>query len=397
LLERSRQNLALRDRVAAVLGRRGRWLAGQNAKAWGRILRSAEIDDADLDRAWTEGTAAERIAAFRPMRQADPAGARAKLEAAWKTEGADQRASLVEALADGLSMDDEPALEGWLDDRSKQVRKAASELLAGLPESRFAGRMAERVKACCTPSPKPGIEPPGACDAGMQRDGIEAKTGGLGLGDRAWWLYRIAALAPLGAWTEALGMDGPEKLIVRATFSDWIEALQQGWSEAAIRQRDTDWAEALLGSITKKNWRILQGAGALLDVLPAERRNALVADQIRSMCTDPKRVEWDHPLIAWLHFGDEPMSEDLGREVLRLVRGYYEAEAAKSQRSYDYFGVQLLEGLGRRLPTTLLGEAESILTPAPGETAWSETFQTPIAEMLETLRFRRDMIQELAR
>ena len=56
------------------------------------------------------------------------------------------RASLVTALHVGLSEADEPFLEACLDDRATGVRTAARHLLAELPLSHRADRMAERVR-----------------------------------------------------------------------------------------------------------------------------------------------------------------------------------------------------------------------------------------------------------
>ena len=42
-------------------------------------------------------------------------------------------------------MDDEPFLESALDDRSREVRQQAADLLTRLPDSRLALRMAERA------------------------------------------------------------------------------------------------------------------------------------------------------------------------------------------------------------------------------------------------------------
>ena len=51
-------------------------------------------------------------------------------------------------IADGLSLADEPLLDGALDDRHARVRQAAADLLAALPGSALAGRMAEPGRDC---------------------------------------------------------------------------------------------------------------------------------------------------------------------------------------------------------------------------------------------------------
>ena len=95
---------------------------------------------------WETGTPEQRVSAIRRMRETDPGGARELVGTTWKSDGADERAKFVEAMRTSLSPDDEPFLEAALDDRSKQVRSAAADLLARLPQSAFVERMIERAE-----------------------------------------------------------------------------------------------------------------------------------------------------------------------------------------------------------------------------------------------------------
>ena len=66
------------------------------------------------------------------MRRVDPAVAREQAAAGWLGDSADDRVLLLDALAEGLGLDDVPFLESVLSDRSAAVSARAATLLARL-------------------------------------------------------------------------------------------------------------------------------------------------------------------------------------------------------------------------------------------------------------------------
>ena len=85
LLDRARQNSALRTIVIEAGGERASWLAAENPN-WS----FAAVETPDT---WDTGTKDQRLALLRTERATTPAAARAKIEAAWKSEPADIRAA----------------------------------------------------------------------------------------------------------------------------------------------------------------------------------------------------------------------------------------------------------------------------------------------------------------
>jgi len=143
-----------------------------------------------LSTEWETGSRPARLLLLAELRGSAPALARSLLESTWATERADDRAAFLATLARGLSIDDQPLLESALDDRSKEVRRAAAELLTSLPDSRRAQRMLARALPLLAwvPAEKPRMlglrqrQPakleivlPDVCDQPMIRDGIEPK------------------------------------------------------------------------------------------------------------------------------------------------------------------------------------------------------------------------------
>src|SRR5262249_35073360 len=112
---------------------RAAWRAAQR-REWGSLAVSAAEAPADDVTGWELGSIGRRVGILAALRRRDPAAAREMLAKAWPTETPDDRAALLGALATGLSTGDEPLLETALDDRRKEVRVAAVELLALLPD-----------------------------------------------------------------------------------------------------------------------------------------------------------------------------------------------------------------------------------------------------------------------
>lgn len=67
------------------------------------------------------------------------------LESSWPSEAPDDRIAFVAELEHGLAPTDEPFLEKALEDRRKEVRQRALDLLLRLSESALIKRMWQRV------------------------------------------------------------------------------------------------------------------------------------------------------------------------------------------------------------------------------------------------------------
>ncbi|GAA4229857.1 hypothetical protein FHR32_000036 [Streptosporangium album] len=361
LLDQGARDRSIRPHLGVLAGHRGRWLAGLNP-AWDFLLQevtavaSAASDDAR--EVWEFGTSGDRRAHLGAVRSADPAGARQLLAKTWEKEAPEDRAAFLEVLAAGLSPDDEPFLEAALDDRRREVRHQAADLLTRLPDSRLGRRMAGRVTRYLTVEGG-GIQvtPPVVCDAAMERDGIRAKPP-RGTGERGWWLQQAVARTPLGVWTRLLGR--PPAELVRMEIADWGREVMAGWVRAAVLQGDPEWARELFA------WDPLAD---LLAALPGAEQESLAADFVR-------RHGLDGQLIMVLGGAAAPWGAHLTRAVLQKI-----LEVSGTQ---PWNLGELTRLAGERIDPALYGVAER-LSPEP-----------PIQEVAALLRFRDDMLKELA-
>lgn len=352
LADYARNRAEYRPLVVAAAGRRASWLAELNPD-W-RFLHDAVVEGNDAA-IWTHGNVLQRRSWLRSLRRRDPAAALEALQEVWPTEPAATRLDFLGLLAEQLSPADEEFCEAALDDRAKEVRRAAATLLARIPGSQYGERMAQRVWSQLTVSQGViAVTLPTKVDPSMLRDGIDPQPH-EGLGKRAWWFRQVLAAAPLSASKlEQLGMP------VEGCAP---EVLQVAWAEAAVRERSADWARALLTTGATTDNRTAE----LLRTLPPEewvsaiellRARIDLADLVGGL-----PVPWPAPLGAFVL--DQLAKVGAARSWARLA-----SIAARAVPA------DVLNHLITREPT---GE----------EDTWRR-------RLVETLIFRREMYEELS-
>jgi hypothetical protein len=377
LLDRARQDRDLRPLVIAAGGRRAAWLAGLN--------RDWSFAPSDAPDAWETGSRDQRVAWLRALRAAAPAEARAKIEEVWKAEPAETRAAFLAELEAHLSPEDTPFLDALLDDRSKEVRRIAIDLLARQADSPFVARMLGRAAPLLTLK-KGGllkravveVTLPAELDAAAARDGLDPKAFGQQkvLGEKAVLLVLIISAVPLGHWTETF-QQSPSELLKATEKDEFARALATGWAWAARRQRDAAWAEALMDGPKKPHTEFLSGP-ALLTLLPLPARAARLSERLRAgAMKKPGATEWHDSLSELIVLGDQAPAP-LVREALALLR-----ENVREGLPWHYRSP--IESWLLRLPRALLAEAG---------TGWP-TDQDGVPALVELLTFRHDALAAL--
>ncbi|HVX11123.1 MAG TPA: DUF5691 domain-containing protein [Pirellulales bacterium] len=327
-LDKCRQEL--RPSLMAVLGARGRWLAGFNADwRWACAARIDAVEDgptdAEAERIWNEGVLTERVAILRRMRRIDPARARLWLADAWSKEKADHRAKLLEAVDVALTAEDEPLLEMARRDRSAGVRSCAVRYLARIPGSALATRILERADAMLSwelPPPVRGIKsaikalagggqasprlnatPPTAIDAAWEQDGIARKPP-QGIGERGWWLAQTLSCVSPQHWEDRFRAD-PTALLAASEAGEWYASLLEGWAQAAISFASQNWLAALWEAL--RRYALPRGTSReaqlfpalqdqLLAVLTGDAADRIVVRLLEGSLDEPDR--WAKPLAA---------------------------------------------------------------------------------------------------
>ncbi|WP_258723296.1 DUF5691 domain-containing protein [Cellulomonas sp. NS3] len=400
------------ERVAPVLGERGRWLAGHRAE-WAAVTRDASgaapstpSDGASSEAsghgaaggeavaagstdgstpvagdAWTRGTAAERRDRLVAVRRSDPAAARAMLLAAGpSTLRGEERAQLYGVLADGLQPADEELLERALDDARQDVRTVAAAMLRRLPGSAQAARAAaravplvhverrrlRRVLVVDLPEVDPG-----------DRDDRALPPAPSGTGARVWLLRHLVLATPLRAWEDALDA-APDELVALPVADDLRGQLRAGWLGATRDQADARWARALLRDADHGE-RV-----ALLPVLGVQERAEHVAAAVDALAQQGGRAALTH-VDALLGTCPRPWPPVLTAAVLRWLAG---------ERSTDTWHADwALRTVAMRLPTDTA--SEDAVRAAGLARADDDPWRARVLTVADTLHDRRHMTEEL--
>jgi Family of unknown function (DUF5691) len=357
LADAARGRSELRAAVAQAAGPRGPWLANLRPE-WEFLADQAEDDP----RVWELGTTGQRLTWLSTTRQRDPERALAAITEVWSSEPAPVRTRFLGILRTGLSTADETFLEQALDDRAKDVRALAAELLAELPDSALSGRMAARLRPLLAISHGTlNVDLPADCDEGMRRDGVNPKPP-AGVGQRAWWLGQLISLAPLATWAE---LGSPSRLVRMPVEGADPRLLTLGWSTAAIRERNAEWVLALLdGDTALPPDRI----AAMVASLPKERWARVVA-----------RLTRDRLQAGLFQALPAPWPADLGRYVLDRLATHRDERAV----------AHVADIAARAVPPECLDHPLAHAEVDFDMGAWRR-------RLIFSLAFRREMYEELA-
>lgn len=328
--------------MGGLVGERGRWLA-------------------ELDEEWPAFLPpGSRVAEIAALRRVDTAVAREQVAASWLGDSADDRVLLLDALAEGLGLDDVPFLESALSDRSAAVSARAATLLARLcgrlpidEQPPFGRRAVERarpvvrlVRQGLLRSAALEVVAPEALDENARRDGIAEHTGGLQRGQRAWWLEQIIHRAPLSLWENEFRRS-PTDLAALPVTGDFARELRTGWQRAAVAQQNVAWARALLG--------VVGPVGApLLSVLPASEQVAYARRVLDRVDAGDSLVL---PLLAAV---DGPWPAELATGVVGYVERLLATGLVRQSTG-------LLPLVARRLPVRTPFTVETIQARATAE------------------------------
>lgn len=386
--------------IGPVLGERGRWLAAQNPK-W---IMQAGLDLEAARETWESGTKAQRVTFLKKLRQMDPAQARELLQEAWRGEGAEQRRDLLNTFAVNLSPADEPFLEEKLDDRSQEVRFAASDLLILLPNSALVGRMIERANRVISYDPrrKPlfnfgakkkspvEVTPYETVDDAMLRDGINPQSEVNSMGDKAWVMHQIIAAIPPGYWLNHWQVN-PNALLREAIDSEWADILVGGWRAALNRHHDSVWAEAFTRYWLshRETSKLRNNSRPNINSLTYPQFEELVLEAFRK---DANPIHDGHAAFEMVSiFKGGEWRPELIRAIIKSLRRRI---AAQNANTYHWrIRRELLKILARHTPPSMLDElAQGWPEDLPDWTNWARE----VKEYLGLVELRKEMLKEIS-
>jgi hypothetical protein len=378
--------------ILPVLGKRGMWLAAQNPE-WNYAI------GVNTDKIWKSGTLEARIKLLKELRQSEAEKGsstqqrcgRSQLQNIWNKEKAKERASLLEVLEVGLSVEDEPFLVDALNDRSKLVRDVAARLLGNIPESKLVQRMIERVRPLLSLD-KNGIEVvlPNKCTLEMTQDGIDESKYIPSLGEKASLLLQMLGFIPPSIWSDRWKKT-PDELLKIIEKSKWKKLFLSAWATATVRSQDTVWAEALL-KVSAKLYKNVSNPDDLiqkmLTLLPYSQVQNLILNVLRQYPNTPfNSGNAAFPLLVHTPY---IWNEEISRAVISSIKRHFASNHQVNSWQFDsalgHFSVKIAPSIYHEAAETLRFEESDRI---------DESVIKTIDKFLTKLQFRYEMKQAI--
>lgn len=338
---------------------------------------------------------------MQDLRSHDADRARALLQTTWKQESAGDRAKFLDVLRVGLSRADEPFLEGLLsnsakgtpNERSKDVRRIATDLLASLPDSNLCQQISAHIPRYVSfikgQQPALKVELPTALDSPLIQAAIESNPTKAAphLGEKAWWLLQLIGATPLSIWSR---WEMPPVELVRSVKNHgWEAVLLDGWALAAKRQQNSEWIEALLNQwITGKNAvRTTAVPDLSIEnlwyVLSCDRQDAF----LRHFLESGQGAIGDSLTIWLLRHSRQVWSLELAQMILDRLATHLPKNGTPNHWIWELSSA--LKEFACFMPVSLLANAAALRTQLAEKSPWIHS----VEEFLTLLQFREEMMQ----
>lgn len=369
---------AYHPKIVSLIGKKGRWLAQFNP-VWAFVHGSNKLSEQnipELEQAWELGDSETRTYALSNIRTIDPLFALELLSSTWKVDSGEDRRRFLYTFHTNLSMEDEDFIESHaLEDKRKEVRQLAQELLSKLPNSRWSKRVRRRALECLDFVPTFKATPPLDCDKDMQRDGVVFKSGDTRLGEKAWWLSQVIGQANPRDILAEYNLD-EQQLISAFSSSEWKLALRTGLESAIIKYRDIAFAKVLLTTPGAAEHET-----ALFVHLDNEAKQdvvAYMAERDGFILIKQNGAQWDSTSQKFLSVMRFPWSKTFSKCVLRCVRTHM------TQKNNYLFMETIMRHIGTYMDTDVWAEVKE-------SWASSAKYDPSLETMMWILSFRQEM------
>ncbi|MDX2068340.1 MAG: DUF5691 domain-containing protein [Haliscomenobacter sp.] len=382
LFQRSLSDPELWETIRVAIGSRGKWLLLQNP-VWQPLWETSPKTD------WNTSTGAARLALLRSIRKHDPALGLKELQSSWETEDPGQKAALLAELNQGLSLQDETFLEHCLQDRRKETRQVAAELLARIPNSGLFQRYLGYLQACVeVKDNKVILNLPSEAPETWRKDGVE--MGGkapFSFTQRSAWVFQLMRRLPPQYWQSEWGL-APLQAIHLFAQQDREESWVQALTDASLLHHDLVWQAALaewwLNQPGASSWQTTPGRH-LLQMLPGDSLQQLLLPFLQKQSY---LLEEDHVATYLLCANPQPWSEELSMAVLQPFKRYLAGADNPFWNIWHY--TRILKALAYHCPPGLyatLNGGWNVDSPL-----W-QRWQGEVERMLAVLQFRAKMQQ----
>ncbi len=387
LLNQAIANEELWETLHPAIGQRGKWLIRQNPE-WEVLLFKPD------ERIWETGNRSQRLHLLKALREQQSGKAVELIQSTWKEDDLQSRVQFVKMLKFKASVADEAFLEECLDNRRKEIRKAAAKVLSTIPESRLCQRVFEQLKTLISLKQKSkkgklNIKLPEELTDQMIRDGIDPSSRWFKGGVKASRLGQMIAVVPPSFWESYFKKTVSETLQLFVK-SEWSELILQAITEATIRHKNSQWTEEILlfwlDNFQKNHWQYFNPL-QLFDVV-----NEAVFNKVALINIQKKNslLDEESPLTLLLRSVVLPWQDTLSKTFIQAMQAWIAGET-----SHYWSGWHLRPVLKKAALHTNPKLFQQLSQGwSSNSYAWN-SWEKEVDAFFSILKFRKDMIEEL--
>jgi Family of unknown function (DUF5691) len=381
LIQRCLEQEKFRDLVLPRIGSLGQWLIGQNP-AW-QELDSSRFDHLD----WELATGIQRFLLLQHLRRENPEHALQLLAQSWDNAAPEWRAQLLLCLEIGLNKKDEVFLEQCLQEKRRETRQAAAELLSVMSNSKLREHYLVFLLDCLSlEKGRLQVKLPIELPEEWKSMGVESTgKGPYTQAQRNAWIEQLIRRIPPSFLRKKFELEASTLCKIFFTQSPaegWFSAL----CEAALTHQDETQLEAIvahwLQNESASGWAGKLGK-TLIQTLPQASFNRLLKNYLEKR---PHPVEDGQFVTFLLRESTQLWSAELSMLIIRGFREYL------SGKSNWFYGADHYTGILHKLSY----QCEVSVYPSL-QHGWNadfvlyERWHEKIDRMLKVVRFRTSL------
>lgn len=384
IFEASLKDAAMWEVLSGRLDERARWLIQLNPE-WEGL--AAPADGLDW---YSTGPRGKKLL-FDHLRKSEAEQAIVLLETEWPLLDFRLKLEFLEVLEKSLIPSDEAFLNNVKEDKRKEVRLKARDLLTSLPTSRFSQALFDQIKPFFEAHEKlvvsirlPDELPSATEDYGIDLTKAKKK---FGSGVKAAWIAAVVSRIAPSLWEEYLSAK-PRNIIAAFYESHLGDVLGQALVAAVIRHQNADWAEQLVrhevGRGLANTWATADLRKVIKLLSPATFNDiAYYYLQYNGSMLE----EENHIVTRMLLLRDFAWDEQLSRMV---IEGFRQWMAETQTFFWNLLHYQrVLESAAYNIPPSLI---DAFGRDWPYHSPVWPRWEAAVQRFLRTLSFRNDMI-----
>lgn len=387
IFEASLKDQAMWEILSDRLDERARWLIQLNPEWEGLALPTDGLD-------WYNAGPRGKKLLFDQLHRSEPEQAIALLETDWPLLDFRLKLEFLEVVSNSLSPTDEAFLNDLKNDKRKEVRLKARDLLASLSDSTFAQDLFTLVKPFFEVHDKlivsirlPDELPTATEDYGIDLTKAKKKYGS---GVKASWLAAVVSRISPSFWEEYLSAK-PRNIIAAFYESHLGDVLSQALVAAVVRHQNAEWAEQLVrhevGRGLPNTWPNADVRQVMKLLSPATFNDiAYYYLQYNGSMLE----EENHIVTRMLLLREFVWEEKLARMV---IEGFRQWMAETQTFFWNLLHYQrILESAAYNVPPNLI---DAFGRDWPYHSPVWPRWEAAVQRFLKTLSFRKDMILAL--